>query len=102
MIKICPLVIDRGVFLLFVAITCLVVPGKWVAIAVYIGSVPLILGNLFLAITTHLISHSKHSQHPDWAKEAMAPMRGVFVFNLLLVLTGLVLLWQRYPLWGGA
>lgn len=102
MIKIGPFVIDRGVILIFFAITCLLAPPMWVAIAVYLFSLPVLLGSIFLAISAHLHSHSKHSEHPAWAKEAVAHMRGISVFNLLLVLTGLVILWQHYPLWGGA
>lgn len=102
MISIGPMHLARGVVLFWLAIGAAILPPKIVFPALMLLGVVMLPGIAMLAWVAHLRVHSAKADVPGWANDTMAPMRGIFVFNLLMVLTGLVVLWHVYPLWGGA
>ena len=93
--------IDWGVVLL-VAIVCLLMPPQWVAFGIYALSVPAVAVSVGVIVGAHWTVRFTHLTSEPVPEELVARLRVVFVYYLLLVLAGLLLVWQRYPLWGSA
>lgn len=93
--------IDWGVVLL-VAIVCLLMPPQWLAYGIYALSVPVMAVSLGVIVGAPWTVRFTHLTSDPVPEELIARLREMFVYYLLLVLAGLVMVWQRYPLWGGA